>query len=284
MTVADVSVIIRTIGRPRLLADALQSLHRCRPAPAEVVVVDQSDTEETAAVVAASPLAGVRLVRSTGRGHSLALNEGLQAAAHDTVLVTDDDCTVAPDWIGVAVRELAANPEALLTGQVLPAAPDARTVPSTIALDEPRDYSGQLLCSVLYTGNMVGSRRRILGLGGFDERIREAAEDCDFCYRWLREGRPLLYVPELRVWHHDWRSGQELISLHAGYHYGQGMFYAKHLRAGDLLVLRFIARDLRGWLRSLADAARGVPRWADARRGMIRGLQAGLRAGWRAFG
>ena len=284
MTVADVSVIIRTIGRPRLVADALESLHRCRPAPAEVIVVDQSDTKETAAVVASVPLAGVRLVRSSGRGHSLALNEGLREASHDTVLVTDDDCTVAPDWIGVAVRELAADPEALLTGQVLPAARDARTVPSTIVLDEPRDYSGQLLCSVLYTGNMAGSRRAILDLGGFDERIREAAEDCDFCYRWLRDGRRLRYVPELRVWHHDWRSGQELISLHAGYHYGQGMFYAKHLRAGDLTMMRFIAHDVYSWLSSLAGSARGMPRWADARRGTIRGLQAGLRAGWRAFG
>ena len=49
--VADVSVVVRTIGRPVLLEKALASLARCQPRPAEVLVVDQSEELSGAAVV-----------------------------------------------------------------------------------------------------------------------------------------------------------------------------------------------------------------------------------------
>ena len=67
------------------------------------------------------------------------------------------------------------------------------------------------------------------------------------------------------------------------YYRGLGMFYAKHLRAGDLAMLRFVARDCAIWLRSLLLALlRGTPRWADVHRGAP-GVTAGLREGWRTF-
>ena len=46
-----VSAIVPTIGRPALLAECLASLFACDPAPAEVVVVDQSGGDEVMAVV-----------------------------------------------------------------------------------------------------------------------------------------------------------------------------------------------------------------------------------------
>ena len=281
-----VTVVIRTIGRPELLAKALASLGRCEPLPDETLVVDQSDGLTSRTVVERCGLPGARVVPSTGRGRSLALNEGLEAAVHDTVLVTDDDCEVRDDWIAVARREMAAVPGGIVTGQVLPGGSDPGRIPSVHVLDVPRDYTGELHCGVLYTGNMACSRDAVLALGGFDERVTPAAEDCDFCYRWLRRGGTLRHVPDLVVWHHDWREPRELETLYVDYYRGQGIFYAKHLRAGDRAVVRFMLNDAISALRAGVGGAllRRRPRWADPRRGIARGLPRGLRDGWRVFG
>ena len=284
MTAQPVSVIVRTIGRPKLLAGTLASLARCRPLPAEVVVVDQSGDAATAEVVAACDLPLARVVKSSGRGRSLAFNEGLRAAAHAAVMATDDDCEVREDWIRAGAAALAAAPDAIVTGQVLPGRGDPRAVPSTIAFDRVSDFTGQREWGVLYTGNMAGPRDALLAIGGFDERVRPSAEDCDVCYRWLRSGRRLLRDPGLVVWHRDWRSPEQLVALHRDYQRGLGVFYAKHLRAGDRHFAAVVATDLYQWARSLAAAALGRPRWADHRRETVPSLLQGLWRGWRTFG
>jgi GT2 family glycosyltransferase len=284
MAVAEVSVVVRTIGRPTLLKGALQSLAQCDPRPAELLVVDQSDGLTSAAVIDEVGLPGARTIASQGRGRGLAMNEGFKHARHQIVLVVDDDCTVRPDWIAVASKAMAEAPDGIITGQVLAAGRDPQAVPSTISLQEPRDYTGQIHCGVLYSGNMACPRDAFLELGGFDEIIGPYATDCDFCYRWLSNGQQLRHVPELVVWHHDWRSPDELSRLYVDYCRGQGMFYAKHLRTGDLTMLRFMVMDYYGALRSLyAGLFRGVPRWADYRRGVFAGIPRGLLAGWREF-
>jgi hypothetical protein len=68
------------------------------------------------------------------------------------------------------------------------------------------------------------------------------------------------------------------------YAVGQGRFYAKHLRQGDLRMLRFMASDLYQAARGAAvGIVRGRPRWSDWRRGIVGGLPTGLAAGWREF-
>jgi GT2 family glycosyltransferase len=133
---------------------------------------------------------------------------------------------------------------------------------------------------------MACDRDAVLAAEGFDERFGpgEAAEDNEFCYRWLKAGGSLRYEPSLVVSHHDWRSPEELARLYVRYACGQGFFYAKYLRRRDATMVRWIARDLYWALRGLAAAVvKRRERWADPRRGILRGLPVGLRRGWRAF-
>jgi GT2 family glycosyltransferase len=276
------SVIIPTIGRPAQLASALASLAACRPWADEVVVVDQSQGPETERVVERFMANGARRIPCDGRGIGLAINAGLRAASNDLVLITNDDCTVAGDWVAVAIQQLAHRRRTIVTGSVLPAG-DSLRVPS--AKQEPlsRDYTGSVDDGALYGANMAASRTELLEIGGFDERITPSAEDNDLGYRWLRSGRSLRYEPAMRIWHHDWRTPAELRSLHRRYGAGQGMFYAKHLATGDWTMLRFLLRDLRVCGPAAARAlcrGRRPPDWSE---GVLLGLPVGLTRGLRTF-
>jgi GT2 family glycosyltransferase len=177
---------------------------------------------------------------------------------------------------------MAPNPEAIITGRVLPGG-DPRAVPSTKDDPEPYDYTGESHCYVLYPNNMALSRSAVLNFGGFDERVH-GAEDNDFCYRWLRAGRSLRYEPDLIVWHDDWRTHAELERLYKAYARAQGLFYAKHIRQGDLPLLGVLAGDLTAGLRCLATAPlTGRPRWADPGRANVPWMLVGLVEGWRRF-
>ncbi len=279
--VLPVSVVIPTIGRPEPLQACLESLAACRPEADEILVVDQSRAPDVGRLVARFASARARVVACERRGIALAMNVGLRAAVHDLVLVTHDDCTVAPSWVGTAWTLMSPDPRRIVTGRVLPAGdPDA--VPSTKTDLVPHDYTGEIQCGVLFPNNMALNRSMVLAVGGFDERFKDAAEDNDLCYRWLRAGNRMRYEPDLVVWHHDWRSREELERLYARYGEGQGRFYAKHLRSGDLTMLRFLADELRFAVIATA-AAVWRRRWDDPERRMLRGLPIGLVKGWREF-
>jgi GT2 family glycosyltransferase len=284
--VVPVTVAIPTIGRVEPLRRCLESLAASDPAPAEILVVDQSCDPAIDALVGTMLAARARVVPSHGLGVALARNDGLRAATNDVVLVTDDDCTVRPDWAETGWRLATAHPGAIVTGRVLPVG-DPRAVPSTKDDPVPLDLSRERRGGWLFGNNMALPRAAVLELGGFDERFgpEEAAEDNEFCYRWLKGGGRLVYEPELVVEHHDWRSPDELEQLYVRYARGEGYFYAKHLRAGDLRMLRFIGRDLVWAARgALSAVVKRRPGWTDHRRGILRGMPGGLRDGWRVYG
>jgi GT2 family glycosyltransferase len=202
------------------------------------------------------------------------------------VLVTDDDCRVERSWVGAAYELMSEDPEGIVTGRVLPLG-DPKRVPSTKDDPAPRDYTGELHVGVLYPNNMAVNRFRVLDLGGFDERFRgaAAAEDCDFCYRWLRAGGSLRYEPSMVVWHDDWRDDAQLARLYTRYWHGIAFLYAKHLRQHDFAIIRFV-------LRSLHVAAHGMGSWLIRRepnrsanpRAFLRGFPRGFLSGWRTYG
>lgn len=282
LTSAPASAIVPTVGRAAQLEACLDSLAACEPAAGEILVVDQSGAAEIKALAERFADAGARYVRCDGRGKPSGANLGLREARHESVLFTDDDCSPEISWVGAALEALAAGPSTIATGRVL--APEASVyVPSTIDDSQSREYVGVLHVSAIFGNNMAFNRDAVLGIGGFDERFTLAADDNDLCYRWLRAGGRIRYEPEMVVWHHDWRSPDELDGLYVRYARFQGLFYAKHLREGDLGVVPFILRDIRDGVVGLRDRYfRGRPRGSDWRQGVLRGLPAGLLAGWRA--
>jgi GT2 family glycosyltransferase len=274
-----VSLVIPTIGRIELLRDCLRSVAAGSALPAEVLLVDQSGGDAVAALIADLPSLDIRRLASSARNIAAAYNVGVSAAREAILASTHDDCTVAKDWLDVAVRTVAAREDLLVTGRVLPDG-DADLVPSCKTSDEPREYRGEFEVSLLFTSNMVVHRSELLAIGSFDEAFARAAEDGDLCFRWLRSGRTLRYEPAMTVWHRDWRSRDELRALNVRYAFDQGRMYGKHIWRRDRAILRFVLRDARAAVRLMRVQLLGRPVAAnDWRRGLAHGLAPGLVVG-----
>jgi GT2 family glycosyltransferase len=88
-------------------------------------------------------------------------------------------------------------------------------------------------------------------VGPFDEsEALEGAEDNEWGYRAIRLGVPIVYAPDAKVIHLDWRDARGIEATYRRYARAQGAFYGKHLRHGDPFIALRAARDtLRGpWM------------------------------------
>jgi GT2 family glycosyltransferase len=277
----DVTVLLPTIGRAKLLESCLASLAQCKPRADEILVLDSSHDSSVSDIVAAFAHAGARRIRCQASGIGAAFNAGLREARHEIVLLTNDDCTLEPTWVERGVHHARHDPGSIVTGRVRPFG-DPAVVPSTIDDPVEREYA-QKPAFVLFTQSMAVHRSRLLEFGGFDERIQPSAEDNDLSYRWLKAGLPIRYEPDFVAWHHDWRSPEQLARLYVDYGIGQGMVYGKHLRRGDVRVVSYLVTAIAGAARArLAQSVGRYPRaHADPRLGFVRGLRVGLVRGWR---
>jgi LmbE family N-acetylglucosaminyl deacetylase/glycosyltransferase involved in cell wall biosynthesis len=101
-----VSVIVRTRDRPRLLAEALDSLATGEYRRAEVVLVN--DGGEPPAVPAGFPLPVVRVDLAENRGRAAAAEAGIAASTGDFVTFLDDDDLAAPDHLSTLAGLVSA--------------------------------------------------------------------------------------------------------------------------------------------------------------------------------
>jgi len=248
-----ISVLIATADRPALLSSCLESLAASSFTDAEILVLDQS------APFGVLPGNGssrqgpeVIHVRCPRRGKSAALNLGIARARGELLAFTDDDCQVAEDWLAVLARADGEPGERCsLTGQVLGGnlEGDARVAPSLREDSKEKTYRSPVGRDILFGNNMAVPAEVLRQVGPFDESLgpgtsAPAAEDNDLGYRILRAGFPIRYLPALRVVHRSWRAEREQVSLFRGYGVGQGAFYGKHARRGDLHMVSRLARSL----------------------------------------
>src|SRR5690606_30019644 len=94
----DLSVVISTRDRPDAVERCLRALFE-GPRPAEIVVVDQSESDATARVVErCRELGEIVYVRHRGTGLAASQNIAIRTASREIVAVIDDDCVPGEDW------------------------------------------------------------------------------------------------------------------------------------------------------------------------------------------
>jgi glycosyltransferase involved in cell wall biosynthesis len=98
MKESSISIVIPTYNGGKRIATCLTALLReIRDRDAEILVVDDGSTDDTAEVV--GRFSKVRLIGQKNAGPAAARNHGAQEARGELLLFTDDDCEPAPGWL-----------------------------------------------------------------------------------------------------------------------------------------------------------------------------------------
>lgn len=221
-----VSVVIPTKRRPALLAGAVRRLLGQTVSIDELIVVDQSDTDEGRRriedVIAAAPADRRPALRyvwdQTVSGAAAARNVGLDLAAMDIVVCMDDDMVPEPDALERLLAHYARDPGVVAMTPVItnyaPPPLSQRLVTAVFCRGPLRDdrqpvywhwrrYAGRLVDVRVLGGGMLAIRRAALGATRFDARYRAASlgEDVDLSWALARRGARLAIATDARVTH-----------------------------------------------------------------------------------
>jgi GT2 family glycosyltransferase len=222
------SVLVPTFRRPDDLERCLAALAAQSHPADEVIVIARRDDAPTCAVLerwlAVRAVNGLRVAWVNEPGQVAANNCGLREAAHELILITDDDAAPHADWVarirahfmrdtqlgGVGGRDVVHERGRVLDGT-------ARDVGQVswygrivgnhhLGSGAPREVS------ILKGANMAWRRDAIEGLR-FDTRLlgsgAQVHNDLAFSLAVRRRGWKLLYDPAVRVDHFPATRGDE---------------------------------------------------------------------------
>lgn len=237
METASFSIIVPTYNRPAELGECLGSLARLDypAALVEVIVVDDGGVAASDGIVAPfRERLNLTLLRQDNSGATTARNAGAAAAKGDYLVFTDDDCEFTPDWLKTLAARLAVSPEAMVGGAVLNNLPgNIASTASHLLLQFVLDYYNQ---GGGRTGFLSGNHQAVpaagfRAIGGFDERFPPGigADDREFCDRWIHVGQPLIYAPEVKIYHSYVRTLRGFMRQH--FKNGRGAWYFQRILA-----------------------------------------------------
>lgn len=226
-----ISVVIPTHNGSATLAACLNALRASSLPPAEIIVVDDASSDDSARIAEQCNCRVLRLRENVGAAR--AKNRGAAIAAGDILFFTDDDVVVAKDALAnLAARYADANVAGvvgLLDAQI-PFADFASNYKNlwmrfTYARI-PRERIG-----LFYTSIASMRRAVFMQLGGFDENYHGAsiAEDTEFGQRAWGAGHYIVLEPRVTAVHHKHYTWREV--LHTDY-----------MRARALMLMRLRKR------------------------------------------
>ncbi len=244
LTEADLptfSIVIPTYARHRQLGEclaAIAQLHYPRDR-FEVIIVNDGDPTLPQSVTAPYiELLNLQVLYQPNSGPATARNTGAQQAKGDFLAFTDDDCRPDADWLKCLARQFSQSSEQpiqfALGGKVINALPDnLYAAASQLHGDAVYDYFNPVVegeSSFFASCNFSLARSLYQQMGGFDTRFPlAAAEDREFCDRWLRQGHRMTYLPSAKVYHAHHLSFSAFLKQH--FNYGRGAFCFHQTRA-----------------------------------------------------
>lgn len=250
-----ITVAVPTCNRPDDVAHLLASLARVRYPSWELLLIDQSDGDETRLLAEtwAALIPRIVYLQLEEKNASAARNLAIACGFGEVLAFIDDDCTVPPDWLVRVGEAFDHEPRASLIFGAVSAADHDRTTAFVPTNDVRRERRLRGALGTLQLKGMGASmslrlrpERRLqfdllLGPGA---RFRSSQDD-DYAYRVLAAGELVMETPNIKVMHHGARSyaGGEARLKVRDYSYGAGAAHAKLLRCGQrIMIVAIIAR------------------------------------------
>jgi GT2 family glycosyltransferase len=209
----EISCIIPTVGRDRILCATIGMLLAQTHAPHQIIVVDQTVAHDEAtdtSLAAWQAKGAIQWIHQTEPNASMARNTGALHATGNILLFLDDDIIVQEDFLEAYVRAFHSPDVAGVAGQLLvgegklvhdlPAGVDD---PDCGWLRFPKNYSKPCVTSWMISANVAVRRDIFISLGGMDENYRKGAmrEEGDFAMRFARAGYRFHFEPKASVFH-----------------------------------------------------------------------------------
>jgi glycosyltransferase involved in cell wall biosynthesis len=281
----SISVVIPTKDRPDKVPQAVASVLANDHRSFDLTVIDQSRTTATEVRLRDMAANDPRLhyVHVEETGLSRARNAGIRKSTGSILAFTDDDCVVPANWLTDIESVFESEPDgALMYGPVRPFHPGDPLTPF-LDLKKTERLSRADGFRIVGMGANFAVRRRLFdAIGAFDVNLGAggplcAGEDFDFAYRTYLSGSVILLRPEVSVLHDGHRDLVEWPRLIRNYGIGDGAFYSKHVRCGDLRATRMLS----GRIATMAArvAAKRVLRRPGNENIYLRGLLSGIRQG-----
>lgn len=200
------SVVIPARNEEDTLATTIECALALQWPEVEVIVINDGSTDGTAEVIASfakDPRVRV-ITHGVAQGKSQSLNEGLEAARSDIVLILDADSVPARNVLNRMVSHMMISPDvAAVTGN-----PRAIDVPTLLTKLQAIEFSSTI--STLRRGQSAWGRintvsgimtvlRRdvVVALGGF--ALNQPTEDIELTWRLHRAGFRCIYEPAAQV-------------------------------------------------------------------------------------
>ncbi len=182
---APVSVVVPTFNDAEYVADAITSLLTQTLRPAEILVVDDGSTDDTASLVRDRFGSSVTLIARSNGGPSRARNTGIEAASEPYVAFLDADDIWVPTKLERQLALLNRDPRTGLvatdwvrSARELPAdVPEVDKLPQTTL-----GYTELLALNRFQTSTVLVRTHLLREVGGFDPKV-DGAEDWDL---WVR--------------------------------------------------------------------------------------------------
>jgi len=248
-----VSVVIPTYCREDVLLRTLTHLLALDPAPAEILVVGQTEQHEAGTeerLLAMQARGQIRWLRLDTPSIPHAMNCGLIEAREPLVLFLDDDIRPEPGLINAHYSAHRDRPGVLVAGRVIQ--------PWEEGMEFSDDGSFRF-CSLkpawideFMGGNFSLSRKAALAVGGFDENFVRVAYrfEKEFSYRFRGRGNKIYFEPSACL-HHLKESGggtrifgDHLMTWRPDHAVG-AYYYALRTRSGGRWFSDFIRRPVR---------------------------------------
>jgi GT2 family glycosyltransferase len=204
LTCLPLTVAIPTYRREQVLLETLDYMLGLQPPAAEVLVIDQTESHETATesrlkILNAS--GGIRWLRLDRPSIPRAMNQGLLEATQNIVLFIDDDIRPEPELLAAHLAAHHQHPNALVAGRVIQ--PWQEGV--AFSVDEKFHFAS---LKPARTDEFMGCnfsvrRTMALAVGGFDENFVRVAYrfEAEFAHRFRASGRQIHFEP-LACLHH----------------------------------------------------------------------------------
>lgn len=224
------TVLVCTRGRGELVGQCVAAIASSL-GPSDELLVIEAESSAARTVVQALNDPRCWWLASPRPGKSRQLNLGIRSASNDVILITDDDCVIAPGWIDAMAAAFLEPDVGIGFGPVdglsqAGGLQPAQRLPTGPAPPEIWAYSHGAAMAI----------RRVAGLevGGFDERLGPGAtihgEEADLLLRMQAAGWRCWGIDAPPVQHLEWRTDEEDLQNLLVYERGGGAWVGAALR------------------------------------------------------